>query len=142
MKTLVVKIVAFTLVLALCIGFVGCDTIVLNSYAATMFIRNETRKGVSYSFASFNGKYRTDIHADSGRDTDICYSASLDEGEISVYFECATSAGKTLLFTLKGGESIEDRGWYVGAGMKVRIYLETPEGVSAKGGKIKVYLGN
>lgn len=142
-KSLVVKIAAFVLVLALSLLFAGCDIIdigLASSYRATMLVRSATGRSWSVSFGSLSGSLRETLRADKGADTDIIYSASLDEGELSVYYECAVSAGKAPLFTIRGGESLEGRGGYVGAGMSVKLSIETPDGVTARGGKLSVSL--
>lgn len=143
MKSLVVKITAFVLVLTLLLLFAGCDVIDIgsvSSYRATMLVRGATGKSWNVSFGSFTGRLKETLRADKGADTDIVYSASLDEGELSVYYECAVSTDKALLFTIRGGESLEGCGGYVGAGMSVKLFIETPDGVTARGGKLSVSL--
>ena len=77
------------------------------------------------------------IHTGDQDGAFVC-TASLDEGEIRVYYLTALSDAEQPLFTLKGGESIYgERLGYLTNGEDPHLVVETVGG-SAKGARITV----
>ncbi len=105
-----------------------------SSYKAKGFIRQQVGARCQAEFDSLQGIYVFKIYKSSDCDGTISYSASLEEGELCVYFD--SLGGKETLFTLKAGESVEDCGGYYGAS-PVFIILETS---GAKGGAVYIDL--
>lgn len=105
-----------------------------SSYKAKGFIKQQLREHCQAEFDSLQGMYVFKIYKLSDCDGTISYSASLEEGELCVYFDSLGS--KETLFTLKAGESVEDCGGYYGAS-PVFIILETS---GAKGGSVYIDL--
>lgn len=95
MKALVVKIAAFLVILATIFSLSACDGAHVSSYSATMMVRSSTGERCSVRFGSFEGRLVFKLRVPKGQDSDISYEASLEEGEINVYYESTSTAGKT-----------------------------------------------
>ena len=102
------------------VSLVSCD---VSSYKAIMLVRITKDDFCEVSFSYLDGelvmKPRYTV-ADEGQ---IHYTALLDEGEINVYYECASGV-KELLFNIKAGEDLDSRGGYIERGRQ-KIYIET-----------------
>ncbi len=125
---LIVLCIALLLFATACSGYVS-------SYKALMFVRTERGDHASISFSSFEGTYVMKLKMKGqGQEGSIHCKASLEEGEINVYYD---SLGvKELLFNLKAGESIDERRGYIESGRTVYIIIETV--TPAKEGKISI----
>ena len=134
MKTIVAKIISILLILCLILGISSCGD---NSYVATMMVRYSKTNEAHFSFGSFSGSLSERLSNSYTQDTTLSYTASLDEGELSVFYK--TGSVECPLFTIKGGESISDSGvGYLTNGESVRIVIRTAENVTCKGGTIDV----
>ena len=106
--------------LIMLVSLVSCD---VSSYKALMLVRITKDDFCEVSFSYLDGelvmKPRYTV-ADEGQ---IHYTAHLDEGEINVYYECASGV-KELLFNIKAGENLDSRGGYIERGRQ-KIYIET-----------------
>ncbi len=118
-------------------ALVGCDGRYVSSYSASMLVRSQWGGRCEMSFSRFSGKYVFKITAGKA-DGDIAYSASLDEGKISVYYESDGMDSGELLFEISGGESASAHGGYVKAGESVYITVRTEDGAWARGGEFKM----
>ena len=136
MKTIVIKICAFALILALALGITACD-VQLNSYSAKMLVRSSSGGTYKMKFESFKGRVSQSVKNPRDADGAFICTASLDEGEITVSYTTPLTRESQPLFTLKGGESIEgERLGYLTNGERARITVESDSG--AKGGKIEI----
>ena len=130
------KALLIVLCIALLFSVTACSGYV-SSYKALMFVREERGDHASISFSSFEGTYVMKLKLKGeGQEGNIHCKASLDEGEINVYYDWLGT--KELLFNLKAGESIDERRGYVESGRTVYIIVETV--TPAKEGKISVDL--
>lgn len=139
MKTTIVKIIAFALVFMLCFSLFSCS---MNSYTAFMLVRTSTANELNVSFASLSGALSQKLSNSYTQDTSITVEASLDEGEIEIYYTPGTYDGELLLCKASAGDSISVSAGYLTNGESARIILRVPEGVTAKGGKIRVTIEN
>lgn len=127
---LIVLCIALLLSVTACSGYVS-------SYKALMFVRTENGDHASISFSGFEGTYVMKLKMKGeGQEGNIHCKASLDEGEINVYYDWLGT--KELLFNLKAGESIDERLGYIESGHTVYIIVETV--TPAKEGKISIDL--
>lgn len=125
---LIVLCIALLLSITACSGYVS-------SYKALMFVREERGDHASISFSGFEGTYVMKLKmSGKGQEGDIHCKASLEEGEINVYYDWLGT--KELLFNLKAGESIDERLGYIESGHTVHIIIETV--TPAKEGKISI----
>ncbi len=128
------KILLCFLCLTLLLSVTACSGYV-SSYKALMFVRQERGDHATISFSKLEGTYVMKLKMrGEGQEGDIHCKASLEEGEINVYYD---SLGvKELLFNLKAGESIDERRGYIESGKTVYIIIETV--TPAKEGKISI----
>ena len=129
------RILLCLLCVILVFSIAACDYI--SSYKALMFVRSEMGDHATISFSKLEGTYVMKLRMKGeGQEGSIHCKASLEEGEINVYYD---SLGvKEFLFNLKAGESIDERRGYIESGRTVYIIVETV--TPAKEGKISVDL--
>lgn len=128
------KVLLIVLCFALLLSVTACSGYV-SSYKALMFVRTERGDHGSISFSSLEGTYVMKLKMKGeGQEGDIHCVASLEEGEINVYYDIF--GVKELLFNLKAGESIDERRGYIESGKTVSIIVETV--TPAKKGKISI----
>ena len=133
MKTIIVKICVFVLILTLALGMSACSGYA-DSYRATLLIRSSLGGSCEIRFDTLDGRVSQRISNPSDSDGAFLCTATLEEGEISVTYMTPTSHERQPLFTLKGGESIEDeRLGYLTNGERARIIVETVGGKAARG---------
>ena len=130
------KILLCFLCLTLLLSVTACSTYV-SSYKALMLVRSEMGDHATISFSKLEGTYVMKLKLrGEGQEGSIHCKASLEEGEINVYYD---SLGvKEFLFNLKAGESIDERRGYIESGRTVYIIIETV--TPAKQGKIEIDL--
>ena len=127
------KIFLCFLCLTLILCAVSCDYV--SHYKAIGLVRVESGDHANISFYSLDGTYVMKLKMKGqGQEGDIHCKASLDEGEINVYYDWL--GVKELLFNLKAGESIDERRGYVESGKTVYVIIETVTPV--KEGKISI----
>ncbi len=117
-----------TLLLTLCLFCAPACGKYQSKYDAVGLIRHNAGTEFSASFQKLDGTLVGKIQADDGQDGVIRCKASLEEGEITVYYD--EGFNKFLLFSLKAGESIDDDRGYYSNGSRVYIIVEA---VSCKG---------
>ena len=128
------KALLIVLCIALLLSITACSSYV-SSYKALMFVREERGDHASISFSGFEGTYVMKLKmSGKGQEGSILCNASLEEGEINVYYDWLGT--KELLFNLKAGESINERRGYIESGHTVHIIIETV--TPAKEGKISI----
>lgn len=72
--------------LILCFTLSSCGNKYVSKYSATMMVRTNTSNKASVSFGSFSGTYVMKLQ-NRGADAFIAYEATLDEGNIKVYYD-------------------------------------------------------
>ena len=140
MKTIIVKILSFILVLSLCFAICSCGA---NSYSAFMLVRSSTANKFDLSFESLSGSLSQKLSNSFTQDTSMSVEATLREGEMEIYYTPSTYDGELLLCKLSGGEteSLSSVG-YLTNGESVRITVRVPDGVRASGGKVTVTIND
>ncbi len=131
------KSIVFVIVAALILGLVSCSSYT-SSFAATMLIRSEGGNSCYAKWNTMNGRLVLDATKKTDGEGEIHFTASLDEGEMTVYYlvRGVGDEQKLELFTLKGGEQIDSRGGYVEKGNRVQIIIETNG--KTKGGSVNI----
>ncbi len=127
----------FISVLLTCIFLVAlCScTTYKSDYDAVKMTTSSGGDHCKASFSSLEGTLVLNAKMQNGAaEGEIHYKASLDEGELYVYYDAFGT--KELLFSLKGGETIDAHGGYVENGQKVTIIIETVG--AAKNGEIYI----
>ncbi len=107
----------------------------VSSYSATMMSRSSRPDCCSLQFGTLDGTVvlNTKMTEKKG-ESYIHYTASLEEGALTVYYDIYGS--KLQLFKINGGGSIDERGGYVESGRNIHIIIETDG--KARGGNIQI----
>ena len=99
------KKISFALVLILAlVTLCGCEGYV-NKYMASYLVTSCLGNEADMEFKSFDGVYNLRLRRDGVAEHTLDYEASLAEGEMNVYI--GIDGDKELLFTIKGGESLD-----------------------------------
>ncbi|MBR5949307.1 MAG: hypothetical protein IKZ82_11785 [Clostridia bacterium] len=109
---------ALILSLTMLLCFFGCGGYT-SKYKAVGFVHSNDSESASMSFHTFDGTMVFKLH--TTRESDIKYSAKLESGSATVYYDWA---GKQELFSVKGGEELDSRTGYVDNGT-IYIIVET-----------------
>ena len=118
------KLLLIVLCLTLLVSFTSCNFRYISSYKALGLVRNEMGDRGSAKFSYLDGTMLLKLKmSGTGLENSIGCKASLDEGEINVYYDAL--GVKEFLFNLKAGESIDERRGYVESGHRVYIIIET-----------------
>ena len=109
------------LVLALILLLSGCAEGYASHYKALMCVHSNTGTAAELHFSEFTGTmaFKMKLKAAEGA---IRYTARLETGEATVYYDYMGE--KTVLFTLRGGESVDSAGGYIEKGT-VYVIVET-----------------
>lgn len=129
MKKFLIALISLILIFSI----TACENYV-NSYSAIGLIRYNTKDHCGVDFMSFKGKCVFKIKKADGGEGDIHYTASLEEGDVTVYYDVYGT--KEELFSIKGGESVDGRGGYVDSNKSVTVIVEATE--KAKEGKVRI----
>ncbi len=129
------KVLSLVLALVMVFAFASCsDSGYTSKYRATGMVRSSKNDSCSMKFNSLNGvvvlKTRKTVESDI--DT-IHWTASLEEGEISVYYATDDMEEKALLFTVTAGGYEDERGGEFECGEIIQIIIETAD--TARGGE-------
>lgn len=117
-RSFVRSAVALMLALAMLLCFYGCGGY-KSKYKAVGFVHSNDTESAYMSFYTFEGRMVFKFH--TTRESDIKYSAKLESGSATVYYDWS---GKQELFSVKGGEELDSRGGYVDNGT-IHIIVET-----------------
>ncbi len=133
MKKIISVIMALTLLLSLS----SCSKYV-SSYSAIGLARSNTSHSCKASFHSLKGQLVFKIKkSDSGKEGDISYSITAQEGEIALYYDIYGT--KQELARVGKGESVNARGGYIEGGHTVYIIIEATQKAR---GSVSVELDN
>ncbi len=113
------KALSICLILLLLLALPACGKYV-NSYSAVGFVHSNSAKSAFMSFLSFKG--RMVFRLSSSAEGDITYSASLESGHATVYYD--SHGSKLELFSIEGGQQLDSHGGYIESGT-VYIIVET-----------------
>ncbi|MGM9642501.1 MAG: hypothetical protein ACI3XI_04750 [Eubacteriales bacterium] len=132
------KIICALLSLLMLFSLAACSGSTISHYSATMLVQNNINDSYSASWGTLSGTFVINMKKSSGaQEGEIHYTASLEEGELTVYYRMRGSDGERAeLFSLKGGDNVDDRGGYVEMNDKIEIIIETNG--KTKGGSIKI----
>ena len=86
MKKFVGVLIA-TLALVLCFSLSACGTKYASHYSSTLMVKSNTSKEASVSFDTFSGTYVIKLTNTSEEKAVITYNATLEEGNIKVYYD-------------------------------------------------------
>lgn len=103
MKKILGVIIAVATLL-LCITLSACGSGYSSGYSATMMVRTNTPDKATVSFGSFNGTYVMELK-NNGGEAFISYEATLEEGNIKVYYDF--NGEKLSLFEIATDGSVE-----------------------------------
>ena len=118
------KLLLVILCLAVLLSSTSCDFRYVSSYKALGLVRSEMGDRGSVKFGRLDGTVVLKLKmSGTGLENSIGCKATLDEGEINVYYDIF--GVKELLFNLKAGESIDERRGYIESGNRVYIIIET-----------------
>ena len=92
-----------------------------NSYSAIGLVRSSIGGEASMKFVSFKGHQSFTLFADSD-DTAIEYEATLDEGEMTVYYYDGDI--EKLLFTIRGGDRVDSELYYGGGNLRIKLVAD------------------
>ena len=118
------KILLILVCLTVLFSSTSCDFRYVSSYKALGLVRSEMGDRGSVKFGRLDGTVVLKLKmSGTGLENSIGCKATLDEGEINVYYDIF--GVKELLFNLKAGESIDERRGYIESGHRVYIIIET-----------------
>ena len=109
-KYLVLPLIAFSL----------CSC---HHYKAFMLITENHGNNASMRFDEFEGEYIFKLKKKDAGEGPITYEASLEEGSVDVTY--IIYGTESLLFTIRGGESLRNQWGYVEKGQKVQIIVKS-----------------
>lgn len=134
MKNTLKRFICFLLSACVLLSLTSCY---VSRYSALMLVRSNAGGKVEIRFSTLDGRLAETFRKKEDGEGALSYTASLEEGELSVSYD--TGDGKLLpLFSLKGGESVCAEGGYVEArkGARISIVIETKG--KCKEGKIEI----
>lgn len=118
------KLLLVILCLTVLFSSTSCDFRYVSSYKALGLVRSEIGDRGSVKFGRLDGTVVLKLKmSGTGLENSIGCKATLDEGEINVYYDIF--GVKEFLFNLKAGESIDERRGYIESGNRVYIIIET-----------------
>ena len=118
------KLLLVILCLTVLFSSTSCDFRYVSSYKALGLVRSEMGDRGSVKFGRLDGAVVLKLKmSGTGLENSIGCKATLDEGEINVYYDIF--GVKEFLFNLKAGESIDERRGYIESGHRVYIIIET-----------------
>ena len=116
-----IAILFAALLLVLPVVLCGC-TVYTSSYKAVGFVHSNVSDSGYMSFYSFEGKMVFRMKWDGATEGSIKYSAKLESGEATVYYDCGGE--KTELFKIGAGDEISSSVGTIGKGT-VYVIVET-----------------
>ena len=106
MKKIASTVIA-TVMLVLCFMLSACGNKYTSHYSATLMVRTNTSHEASVSFSNFSGIYVMKLNNIDDEKSFITYNASLEEGNIKVYYDFNDE--KLNLFEIETDGSIEGK---------------------------------
>lgn len=98
----------------------SCDTY-YSKYKAILLLTSNHGNSANISFHEFEGTYVFKLKKKNAGEGDIKYKASLESGKIGVKYY--TFGNESNLFSIEGGESLDNHFGYIEQGYKVTIII-------------------
>ncbi len=130
------RLTAIIILVCTVLTLVSCDGIKFSGGTRTMFSESNVNGTYKCKWGTMQGTHEAVIRKNTSGESAIYYSASLDEGEFSVYCESSYTDGEALMFTVKGGETVESTFGYVEKGDRIDITIRTNG--KTKGGALEI----
>lgn len=93
--------------LVLCFTLSACVSKYASHYSSTIMVKTNTSTEASVSFGTFSGTYVMQLQNNGGGEAYITYNATLEEGNIKVYYDFNDE--KLDLFEIETGGSVEGK---------------------------------
>lgn len=113
---------ARTLITVISASLVLCSCLA-SSYKATILITDIHPEHAYVQFDSFESQYVFKLRKTSKGEGNVHFTASLGKGKVTVSY--VTFSKEHSLFTLNGGEKVDDYGIYIEYGSKVPIIIRS-----------------
>lgn len=101
----IARIIIATAMLVLCFTLSACGNGYASNYSGTAIVTTKTSDKASLSFGSFSGTCVMQLKNNGGGEALIAYEATLEEGNIKVYYDF--NGEKLDLFEIVTGGSVE-----------------------------------
>lgn len=138
MKKRFKKCVAIILTVAAVLGLTACGSVPVSSYKGMGIVQNNFSEKCYISFASIEGTVVLKLKTDGKSEGGIHYTASLDEGSATVSYNYLGVDGE--LFTINGGESLDEVSGYYDSAKTVYVIIKTDG--EARGGHFEFKTGD
>ena len=126
------KVVAILFVAAFAaVGLFGCSKY-SSHYFSIGFVHSNDRDSASMSFFEFDGSFCFKLKCKSEDRAKIAYSGKLEEGDITVYYDCGGT--KTELFSIGSGGNVGSSG---GSLPEDTVYIIVETSGNCKNGDFK-----
>lgn len=123
------KLLSIITLLAVIFSFSSCKY--TSSYRAVGLVRSSSSHSCDMSFLSLDGQLVFKLKkSDSGSEGAISYSASVEEGEVYIYYDIYGT--KENLASIKAGETVTESGGYIEKGHTVYIIIEGKDNAHGK----------
>ena len=103
----ITRMVIVAVMLILCFTLSACENKYVSHYSATLMVKKNTTSEASVSFSNFSGIYVIQLKNTGDEKIFITYSATLEEGNIKVYYDFNDE--KLNLFEIGTDGSIEGK---------------------------------
>ncbi len=138
MKKIIKKCVAIMLTIGAVLGLAACGSVPVSRYKGIGIVQSNTSEKCFVSFSSIEGTIVLKLKTDGKGEGGIHYTASLDEGSVTVSYEYLGVDGE--LFTINGGESVDEIGGYYDHAKNVLVIIKTDG--EARGGHFEFRTGD
>lgn len=123
------KLLSIIMLLAVIFSFSSCKY--TSSYRAVGLVRSNSSHSCDVSFLSLEGQLVFKLKkSDSGSEGTISYTASVEEGEVYIYYDIYGT--KEALAAIKAGETVSESGGYIEKGHTVYIIIEGKDNAHGK----------
>ena len=123
------KLLSIITLLAVIFSFSSCKY--TSSYRAVGLVRSNSSHSCDVSFLSLEGQLVFKLKkSDSGSEGTISYTASVEEGEVYIYYDIYGT--KEALAAIKAGETVSESGGYIEKGHTVYIIIEGKDNAHGK----------
>jgi len=102
----------------------GCK-VYSSKYKALLLVTTNNGNSATMSFEEFEGTYVFKLKKQNKGESDIKFAASLESGKINVEYYAFNNESN--LFTISGGETLNDHSGYIEHGYKVSIIVTAEE---------------
>ncbi len=103
----------------------ACNIKYSSSYSAMLMVSSNTQSNGSLSFEEFKGRYVFKFNSKSAEERTVYYTASLESGSVTVYYDCADE--KIRLFEITAGGQENSSFTYTDSGNPLYIIIEAEE---------------